>query len=278
MKALLYMKEKRKTIVKEVVIDAYGCRQELQRKDIARESVNVLRKAAENVGATVIDVHCSTYTIHGFTTVALLAESHIILATWPEHNYASINIYLCNPDMSHEIVRKQIFDYIKPTKWCHSWFRHVQISPHKSCRIFLAAPFTRYIQQDGFDSTARSEIILLLEHLRNSGYEVFSSHVRENFGADLMLGPVCTPLDFEEMRLCDIVVAMVSDKSYGVCVELGWASSLHKPVILYNPYNRKSSSPLIEGLSQITKVDIVCSQREIVPAIENMICPTSLNV
>ncbi|MBA7587346.1 S-adenosylmethionine decarboxylase proenzyme [subsurface metagenome] len=101
--------------VKEYIIDTFGCKQDLANPIIAKESINILKKAAESAGAKVIDIHCTTYTIHGFTTVALLAESHIILTTWPELNYASINIYLCNPHMDHNIVLDNIFNYLQPT-------------------------------------------------------------------------------------------------------------------------------------------------------------------
>src|SRR5258707_13644724 len=32
----------------------------------------------------------------GFTGLVLLSESHIAMHTWPEKNYVSVNIYLCN--------------------------------------------------------------------------------------------------------------------------------------------------------------------------------------
>lgn len=55
-----------------------------------------LRDAVAAAGATLLEVR-----LHGFgegfgiTGVALLAESHISIHTWPEHGYAAVDIFLC---------------------------------------------------------------------------------------------------------------------------------------------------------------------------------------
>lgn len=64
----------------------------------------ILRDAALAAGATVLGVHAHDFGDRaGFTGVAVLAESHISIHTWPEHNYAAIDIFMCGdarPDLS----------------------------------------------------------------------------------------------------------------------------------------------------------------------------------
>lgn len=57
---------------------------------------HALRAAADAAHATVIDVRLHAFGPgKGITGVALLAESHISIHSWPEHRYAAIDIFLC---------------------------------------------------------------------------------------------------------------------------------------------------------------------------------------
>ena len=55
-----------------------------------------LTRAAEAAGATVLHVHLHTFTDSGgISGVALLAESHISIHTWPERGFAAVDIFMC---------------------------------------------------------------------------------------------------------------------------------------------------------------------------------------
>lgn len=57
---------------------------------------SALRQAAIAAGATVLHGHFHTFTPSGGVTgVLLLAESHISIHTWPERQFAAIDLFMC---------------------------------------------------------------------------------------------------------------------------------------------------------------------------------------
>ncbi|MEZ8382476.1 adenosylmethionine decarboxylase [Vibrio splendidus] len=55
-----------------------------------------LRKAADICNATVLDVNLHSFGEEaGVTGVALLAESHISIHTWPEIGFAALDVFMC---------------------------------------------------------------------------------------------------------------------------------------------------------------------------------------
>ena len=55
-----------------------------------------LAKAAHDAGATLLSVKTHHFGgAGGVTSVALLAESHISIHSWPEHDYAALDIFVC---------------------------------------------------------------------------------------------------------------------------------------------------------------------------------------
>ncbi|MFQ5985697.1 MAG: adenosylmethionine decarboxylase, partial [Alphaproteobacteria bacterium] len=55
-----------------------------------------LREAVAAVGATLLNVELHHFTPNGGVSgVAVLAESHISVHTWPEQGYAAVDIFVC---------------------------------------------------------------------------------------------------------------------------------------------------------------------------------------
>ncbi|WP_022676063.1 adenosylmethionine decarboxylase [Novosphingobium sp. B-7] len=62
-----------------------------------------LRQAALAAGAKVLGVHVHTFGENmGVTGIALLAESHISIHTWPETGEAAVDLFVCGKDVDAE--------------------------------------------------------------------------------------------------------------------------------------------------------------------------------
>ncbi len=55
-----------------------------------------IKDAVEAAGATLLHIHLHTFTPSGGVSgVAVLAESHISVHTWPERDYAAFDVFMC---------------------------------------------------------------------------------------------------------------------------------------------------------------------------------------
>ena len=54
-----------------------------------------MRRAVAASGARLLDLHLHHFSPQGITGVALLAESHITVHTWPEIGYAAFDAFMC---------------------------------------------------------------------------------------------------------------------------------------------------------------------------------------
>ena len=75
---------------------------------------HLLRRAARAGGANVLSCHMHGFgTDGGVTGVALLAESHITVHTWPERSYAAFDVFMCgtcNADRAAEEIARAVPD------------------------------------------------------------------------------------------------------------------------------------------------------------------------
>jgi len=66
--------------------------------------------AVEAAGATLLHIHLHTFTPNGgISGVAVLAESHISVHTWPERGYAAFDIFMCGnaePTRAYEVLKQ----------------------------------------------------------------------------------------------------------------------------------------------------------------------------
>ncbi len=63
------------------------------------------RRAIQEAGATLLHMHFHEFSENGGVSgVAVLAESHISIHTWPERSYAAIDVFMCGAAEPHKVV------------------------------------------------------------------------------------------------------------------------------------------------------------------------------
>jgi S-adenosylmethionine decarboxylase len=56
---------------------------------------NAFRRMVEVCGATLLHIHTHKFSPQGVSGVAVLAESHISVHTWPEIGYGAFDVFMC---------------------------------------------------------------------------------------------------------------------------------------------------------------------------------------
>ncbi|MBC8129951.1 MAG: S-adenosylmethionine decarboxylase [Rhizobiaceae bacterium] len=91
--------------IRQVLADMRNCDAIIEDETALRDAAIGAAKAA---GATIIGEHAQRYVPHGITLVVFLAESHVMLTTWPEYRMVLVDILLCNPDMSEDAAVDEV--------------------------------------------------------------------------------------------------------------------------------------------------------------------------
>jgi S-adenosylmethionine decarboxylase proenzyme len=60
--------------------------------------IEAMRVAVHRLGCTILGELPVLFQPHGITCVLVLAESHLIVSTWPEHHLAHIDLFTCRAD------------------------------------------------------------------------------------------------------------------------------------------------------------------------------------
>ena len=88
-----------------VIVDVW----QATRLDDIKHMDAVLRRIVEACGATLLHIHLHHFTPTGISGVAVLAESHISVHTWPERSFAAFDVFMCGdakPELAVPILEE----------------------------------------------------------------------------------------------------------------------------------------------------------------------------
>ena len=96
---------------KHLLLELYRCDYEkLNDESFLRCTLN---RAAKLAKATVLNLISNKFEPQGVTAIALLAESHISIHTWPESYYSAVDIFTCGQNMLPELASQSLIEALK---------------------------------------------------------------------------------------------------------------------------------------------------------------------
>jgi S-adenosylmethionine decarboxylase len=114
------------TVGKHCILELYNCDSaKLDDEAFLRDTIT---SAAKRAGATLLHLITHRFDPQGVTGLALLAESHISIHTWPESGYAAVDVFTCG-------------DHTMPERACHVLISELQAADHKLTSFRRETPF-----------------------------------------------------------------------------------------------------------------------------------------
>ncbi|MGF1496093.1 MAG: adenosylmethionine decarboxylase [Elainellaceae cyanobacterium] len=102
------------------ILELYGCPSHLLNDGPFIQQA--LRDAARQARSTLVAEVLHQFEPQGVTALALLAESHISIHTWPEAGYAAVDVFTCG-------------EQADPERACHYLTGSLQAAQHDLCKL-----------------------------------------------------------------------------------------------------------------------------------------------
>ncbi len=92
-----------------ITIDFLGVR-----KDYSPEFYEkVIYKIAKAAKVEILNVSSHKFDPQGVTAIALLAESHLSIHTWPESGYSAVDIFTCGQNMEPDLACQYLIELLR---------------------------------------------------------------------------------------------------------------------------------------------------------------------
>lgn len=113
--SLLYPHSSDRPLGLHYILELYGCPQDLLNdSDLICQS---LRQAAREANSTLLNAVHHRFEPHGVTALALLAESHISIHTWPESGYAAVDVFTCGESTTPKRACEYLIEVLRADRY-----------------------------------------------------------------------------------------------------------------------------------------------------------------
>lgn len=97
------------TLGRHVISELWGC--EFHKLNDVNSIEKIFVDAALKAGAEIREVAFHQFAPQGVSGVVIISESHLTIHTFPEHGYASIDVYTCgdlDPNIAADYIAEQL--------------------------------------------------------------------------------------------------------------------------------------------------------------------------
>ncbi|MFO8034163.1 MAG: adenosylmethionine decarboxylase [Candidatus Bipolaricaulota bacterium] len=102
-----------KALGKQLVVEMWECERNINDPDALRKA---LQEGVDKAQATALSIQVHTFNPSGVSGVAVIAESHISVHTWPELDYAAVDVFTCGEKALPEAALDVLRDLFRPQR------------------------------------------------------------------------------------------------------------------------------------------------------------------
>lgn len=96
---------------RQILVEFYDCDQS-KINDVSYIE-NSLIQATKASQATIISHNFHKFSPYGISGVVVIAESHVTIHTWPEYNYAAVDIFTCGETIDPWVIQEELKNYFE---------------------------------------------------------------------------------------------------------------------------------------------------------------------
>ena len=97
-----------------LLLECYACASDVL--DNIQQIEALLVKVAKQLNYTIVTTSFHKFAPQGVSGVVVIQESHISLHTWPEYNYAAVDIFTCGQNMDIELAKELLQEGLQSGK------------------------------------------------------------------------------------------------------------------------------------------------------------------
>jgi S-adenosylmethionine decarboxylase proenzyme len=115
-----------KALGRHLLLELYSCNVNILNKTEAVK--NILVEAALAANATIIETSFHHFSPQGVSGVVVIAESHLTIHTWPEHQYAAVDVFICNETINTKKIERILVNKFEAKRFNSSFHLRGKLS------------------------------------------------------------------------------------------------------------------------------------------------------